>query len=167
MLDMTVPQVKDAYSHFADALQRDGVAVDIEASGVVMVECTSALAVLKPEASDIEELAELERRIEDLQVFVKDADNRAYWRMDEMAIVLNAFSRYPALDPWFDWLCHEVLPAMRRYGYYNPETNHQPPPSQVLDALECKEAGRDVMNDIIPRLGDQLADAEEGGEAIE
>jgi hypothetical protein len=51
----------------------------------------------------------------------------------------------------------EVHSAISRHGYYDPLTNHTPPPGQELDALERREHGRDLMNALIPGIGDALS----------
>jgi hypothetical protein len=48
---------------------------------------------------------------------------------------------------------------------YDPATNHEPPPRRLLDAIETREQGRDLMNNLIPGLGDFFADHEKGGDA--
>jgi hypothetical protein len=73
-----------------------------------------------------------------------------------LAFRLGVFSRHPAMIAWVDWLCGDYLPAMQRHGYYNPETNHEPPPSELLDAIERREAQRDFLNHLAPGLGDRL-----------
>lgn len=67
-----------------------------------------------------------------------------------MAIRLMVFSRHPIAIEWSSWFFGEYLPAIRRYGHYDPATNHDPPPSQLLDAIELRERGRDLASDIIP-----------------
>jgi hypothetical protein len=51
-------------------------------------------------------------------------------------------------------------PAVLRHGYYNPATQHEPPPFKLLDALERREEARDVFNEVAPGLGDWFADTE-------
>lgn len=148
MLDMSIPEVQKTYQALATALSRDGVNVLTAHDGsFYLVERETTLLVLKPHADDEEAAQELARRIADLSCTTWHSDGTAYvfWSMDEMVVALNAFSDYPALTPWIGWLCREVLPAMRKHGYYNPATGHEPPASKLLDALECTEAGRDVM----------------------
>jgi hypothetical protein len=66
-------------------------------------------------------------------------------------------SGYPAVRAWLHWCCIELIPALMRHGYYDPATNHEPPPSHLLDALERKEEWREGCNQFFPSLGDALA----------
>jgi hypothetical protein len=84
---------------------------------------------------------------------------------DDLAPKLVVLSDHPAAVEWTTWLCGEFLPAIHRHRYYDPATNHEPPPSGQLDALEIRESGRDVLNKITPGLGDVLA-GETGGDPI-
>jgi hypothetical protein len=70
---------------------------------------------------------------------------------------LASFSRLPACRTYSNWYFFEFLPAFLRHGYYNPDTNHQPPPGQELEALERREGLRDHLNDLLPGLGDVSA----------
>jgi hypothetical protein len=74
----------------------------------------------------------------------------------ELACRVGIFSHHPAMLAWVDWLCGEYLPAVARHGYYNPDTNHEPPPSQLLDAIERRAQGRDILNNLASGLGDRL-----------
>ena len=67
-----------------------------------------------------------------------------------LAIQLMVFSRHPVAIEWSSWFLGEFLPAIRRYGHYDPATNHEPPPSRLLDAIELRERERDLIKDIIP-----------------
>ena len=44
-----------------------------------------------------------------------------------------------------------------RHGWYDPATGHEPPPGHELTALECREDGRDALNNLIPGMGDALS----------
>jgi len=83
----------------------------------------------------------------------------------DLAPKLLVFRPHPAAVEWTTWFCGEFLPAIHRHGYYDPATNHEPPPSGLLDALEIRESGRDVLNNITPGLGDAIA-GEKGGDPI-
>jgi hypothetical protein len=95
---------------------------------------------------------------EEAQILVH-ADGQPVWfvRWEAVAVELGCFSRHPAMRAFVQWLTGELMPALQRHGYYDPATGHAPPPSHLLDAIECRERGRDVMNRVAPGLGDWLA----------
>src|SRR4029453_1712452 len=51
----------------------------------------------------------------------------------------------------------EVLGALMHHGYYDPETNHTPPAERQLDAIERREEGRGMLNQLMPGMGDFLS----------
>ena len=109
----------------------------------------------------------VEQQEEDFLVWMaskKKTDPLIFFRWDEMAIQLMVFSHHPAAIEWSTWVCGEFLPAINWHGYYDPATNHEPPPRRLLDALERREQGRDLMNHIVPGLGDFFADNQKGGD---
>jgi hypothetical protein len=58
---------------------------------------------------------------------------------------------------WLRWFCIDLIPALLRHGHDDPATNHEPPPSRLLDALEFREQGREMYNRFFPGLRDALA----------
>lgn len=74
-----------------------------------------------------------------------------------LAVTCGFMSAHPVVTAWLHWFCIDLLPALQRHGHYNPATNHEPPPSHLLDALELKEEWREMCNRFFPGLGDALA----------
>lgn len=72
---------------------------------------------------------------------------------------LSHLSPLPAFQPWWYWIKTEWAPAIARYGHYDPARNHEPPPSEVLDALERRENARELLNTLLPGLGDETLEA--------
>jgi hypothetical protein len=64
--------------------------------------------------------------------------------------------RHPAAKAYWRWH-RQVQLALLKHGYYDPVTNHTPPAARQLDAMECREAGRALFNQIGPGFGDVLA----------
>jgi hypothetical protein len=50
-----------------------------------------------------------------------------------------------------------VIDALLRHGWYDPATNHTPPPARELDAMEQRERGRELFNGFFPGMGDALS----------
>jgi hypothetical protein len=80
------------------------------------------------------------------------------WEM--LVVQLEAFllrdgqrGRHPACTRFAVWYAG-VLSAFMTHGYYDPETNHTPPADQQLTALEIREEGRDLLNQLMPGFGD-------------
>jgi hypothetical protein len=65
-----------------------------------------------------------------------------------------AFSTLPPARAYLRWMCHDFMPAISRYGHYDPATGHTVPVGMELDALERKEGARDLFNSIMPGLGE-------------
>jgi hypothetical protein len=80
-----------------------------------------------------------------------------YLPWPSLAMTCGFMSAHPAVRAWLHWYCIELIPALMRHGHYDPATNHEPPPSQLLDALERKEEWREGCNQFFPGLGDALA----------
>ena len=100
----------------------------------------------------LEQLDETEQSIVLQQVKKHRPSDENYLRFVQwpaLAIQLMVFSRHPVAIEWSSWFFGEFLPAIRRYGHYDPATNHEPPPSRLLDAIELRERGRDLINGII------------------
>lgn len=74
-----------------------------------------------------------------------------------LAITCGLMSAHPAVRAWLHWYCIDLIPALLRHGHYDLATNHEPPPSQLLDALEWKEQGREMCNQFFSGLRDALA----------
>jgi hypothetical protein len=67
---------------------------------------------------------------------------------------LSPLSTLPACEALWSWIRTEYAPAIARYGHYDPAQQHEAPPGQELDALECRENARELLNAILPGLGD-------------
>ena len=114
---------------------------------------TSTFVSLKDFTNLLEELDETEQSIVLQQVKKhrpSDENYLLFVQWPALAIQLMVFSRHPVAIEWSSWFFGEFLPAIRRYGHYDPATNHEPPPSRLLDAIELRERGRDLINGIIP-----------------
>jgi hypothetical protein len=61
--------------------------------------------------------------------------------------------RHPVCTQFAVWYA-KVLCAFMDHGYYDPLTNHTPPADQQLDAIECREEGRALLNQLLPGIGD-------------
>jgi hypothetical protein len=68
---------------------------------------------------------------------------------------LSQLSPLPAFQTWWHWVQTEWAPAIARYGHYDPARQHEAPPGQELDALECRENARELLNMLLPGLGDE------------
>src|SRR6266851_3641368 len=66
------------------------------------------------------------------------------------------FARHPGCVAYRLWQL-KVHCAFLKHGYYDPLTNHTPPPGEELDALERRERGRDIFNSFMPGFGDALS----------
>jgi hypothetical protein len=66
------------------------------------------------------------------------------------------WGRHPVCIAYQAWFSG-VLWAVMRYGHYDPLTNHTPPPGAELAALERREEGRDLLNNLVPGMGDAVA----------
>jgi hypothetical protein len=75
-----------------------------------------------------------------------------------LAMTCSVMSAHSAVRAWLHWYCIDRIPALLRHGHYDPATNHEPPPSHLLDALEVKEDARSTFNWFFPGLGDALAE---------
>jgi hypothetical protein len=70
--------------------------------------------------------------------------------LDECALL----SMQPACQAYRKWMCRSFAPALARHGWYNPATGHTAPPGQELEALEMREGCRDLLNALVPGMGD-------------
>ncbi len=66
------------------------------------------------------------------------------------------FGRHRACIHYRFWQLGVQL-AILKHGYYDPATNHTPPPGRELDALESREGLRDLYNSDMPGFGDVLS----------
>jgi hypothetical protein len=66
------------------------------------------------------------------------------------------WGRHPVCMAYVEWECN-LFSALVRHGYYDPATQHTPPPGEELTALELREEGRDLLNGLIPGMGDAVA----------
>jgi hypothetical protein len=65
--------------------------------------------------------------------------------------------------PYWHWLRSAYAPAIASYGHYDPARGHAAPVGQELDALERREGACELLNALLPGLGDETlaAGAEE------
>jgi hypothetical protein len=91
--------------------------------------------------------------------FLHQRHGKVCWHLPwpSLAVTCGFMSAHPVVAAWLRWLCIEIIPALHRHGHYDPATNHEPPSSSLLDALELKEQGREMCNRFFPGLGDALA----------
>jgi hypothetical protein len=85
-------------------------------------------------------------------------------RFHELVDALVWFSLLPACMVYRRWMTHEFLPAIRRHRYYDPDTGHEVPVGQELDALERKETMVDHVNALLPVFGLRRLVDEDGNE---
>jgi hypothetical protein len=76
-------------------------------------------------------------------------------RLEPFTRVLH-FGRHRVCVAYSCWHS-KVVCALFAHGYYDPATQHTPPADQQLDALERREEGRDVLNTLLPGMGDWIA----------
>ena len=116
------------------------------------IDGTCTFVSVKDFTNLLEQLDETEQSILLQQVKKHRPSDEHYLRFVQwpaLAIQLMVFSRHPVAIEWSSWFFGEFLPAIRRYGHYDPATNHEPPPSRLLDAIELRERGRDPINGTI------------------
>jgi hypothetical protein len=63
------------------------------------------------------------------------------------------FGRHPVCTTYAVWHTG-VVSALMQHGYYDPLTNHTPPAEHQLDAIERREEGRTMLNNLMPGMGD-------------
>ena len=68
---------------------------------------------------------------------------------------LSPLSTLPACQALWSWIRTEYAPAIARYGHYDPARQHEPPPGQELEALERRENARELLNALLPGLGEE------------
>ncbi len=136
------------------ALVEAGVWTHETAAGEVWVDAAASLRALQMDMDD-EDCLERASAIPVRCIAVGEGMVEAC-RLEHV-LELAVFSNHPAGVRYLVWLCSDFLPAIRRYGYYDPAHGHEPPPGQELDALERREGMRDALNGLMPGLGDLLS----------
>ena len=68
---------------------------------------------------------------------------------------LSPLAPLPACQWLWQWIRTEYAPAIARYGHYDPARGHAAPVGQELDALERREGARELLNDLLPGLGEE------------
>jgi hypothetical protein len=108
-------------------------------------------AILAERAEVIAAMARVDRWI------VPDTTGAQHEAVSLTAVVdhLSPLSTLPACQALWSWIRTAYAPAIARHGYYDPTCNHEPPPSQLLEALERRENAREVLNALLPGLGDE------------
>jgi hypothetical protein len=82
---------------------------------------------------------------------------RSLWVELRPFLLLAGFrGRHAVCTTYGVWYCG-VTSALMAHGWYDPATGHTPPPGEELNALECREEGRDLFNTIMPGMGDVLS----------
>jgi hypothetical protein len=131
-------------------------------------EVLSALAIAgeRPEVlAETEEVREAMARVEIWHVTTADGVRRGAVSLNNVVDWLSPLSMLPACQWLWHWIRTEYAPAIARYGHYDPARGHAAPVGQELDALERREGARELLNDLLPGLGDATlaAGAEEPG----
>src|SRR5438105_15911862 len=72
---------------------------------------------------------------------------------------LSPLSTLPACEALWDWIRTTYAPAIARHGCFDPPRKHEPPPGQELDALERRENARELLNALLPGLGEETLEA--------
>jgi len=67
---------------------------------------------------------------------------------------LSPLATLPACQWLWQWIRTDYAPAIARYGHYDPARGHAAPVGQELDVLERREGARELLNDLLPGLGD-------------
>jgi hypothetical protein len=99
--------------------------------------------------------AELWEAVEDSLLVITTTDDRQilclpFERLMQDVVLLGT---HPVCVAFREWLYEEFVPAIARYGHYAPATSHEPPPSQLLEALEAQEELLDRMDKAMPGMG--------------
>jgi hypothetical protein len=98
---------------------------------------------------------------------VTDADGLPHIAVSLTDVIdrLSPLATLPACLWLWHWIRTEYAPAIARYGHYDPARGHAAPVGQELNALERREGARELLNDLLPGLGDATLDgaAEEPG----
>jgi hypothetical protein len=72
--------------------------------------------------------------------------------LTEVVDHLSPLSTLPACETRWWWIRTEYAPAIAQHGYWDPTRQHEPPPGQELEALECRENARALLNALLPGL---------------
>jgi hypothetical protein len=79
--------------------------------------------------------------------------------LNDVVDCLSPLSCLPACEALWHWIRTAYAPAIARHGYYDPARQHEPPPGQLLQALECRENAREILNLLLPGLGEETLEA--------
>jgi hypothetical protein len=119
------------------------------------------LAALQLEGDRAEILAETAEVLEAMARVhpwnITDADGVPHVAvsLNEVVDYLSPLSTLPACQTRWHWIRTAYAPAIAQHGYYEPARQHEPPPGQELDALEARENARELLNALLPGLGDE------------
>ena len=105
------------------------------------------------------EVLEAMSRVTRWDVTDKAGVHHAAVSLNDIVDWLSPLSTLPACEALWTWIRTEYAPAIARYGHYDPERQHQAPPREVLDALERRENARELLNALLPGLGDEALEA--------
>lgn len=79
--------------------------------------------------------------------------------LNDVVDCLSPLSTLPACEALWHWIKTEWAPAIARYGHYDPARSHAAPVGQELDVLERRENARELLNDLLPGLGEETLSA--------
>src|SRR6266498_2113726 len=129
-------------------------------------EVLSALAIDSDRAeilAEREDVREAMARVALWHVTTADGVRHVAISLADVVDYLSPLATLPACQWLWHWIRTEYAPAIARYGHYDPAHGHTAPVGQELDALERREGARELLNDLLPGLGDETlaAGAEE------
>ena len=103
-------------------------------------------------------LKEYEKRLVDPKQYLGSASNQDVAVISESGLYrLVLTSRKPQAEPFQDWVCQEVLPAIRKTGRFEAPRPDYLPSRALLASREVKEIHENI-EDISPRLKQYLVD---------
>jgi hypothetical protein len=136
------------YDAIFDELQRAGVEITDQipfCQGKVMCTWPKALEALQMEETDLDGVPMVvcvEELIEEGSLKIvccADKDGNYLGQLVEFINLIDSlvwWSTLASCKAYVDWTCEEVLPTYRKHGWYDPETGHQPPVGQEIEAAE-------------------------------
>jgi hypothetical protein len=127
------------------------------------------LAALQPGGERPEVLAETEEvreamaRVQPWDLTRADGTHHVGVSLADVIDHLSPLATLPACQAYWSWIRTEYAPAIARHGHYDPARGHAAPVGQELDVLERREGARELLNELLPSLGDETlaASAEE------
>jgi len=120
-------------------------------------EILSALAIDSDRAeilAEREDVREAMARVQPWDLTRADGTHHVGVSLADVVDALSPLATLPACQAYWYWMRTEYAPAIARYGHYDPARGHAAPVGQELDALERREGARELLNDLLPGLGD-------------